>query len=257
VLVVAGGNGHGAPTRPANCRGVVGVAALNRDGFKTVYSNFGASLQIATVGGDTFEGTWGALLNDGGLQTLGDAGTTAAASPTYPHRAGTSFAAPVVSATAALMLAADPSLGADELVAGLRASARPHVRSSVLPACSAAAPGRCTCSTATCGAGILDADQAVAYAQAHAQRVAYGVPNWPAQIVDDAQVRQAVALGADLPGTDAAAGSGTSDGSTPAAATGGGGGFDAIELAALAAVAALLPGRRRIRATRSTPADRR
>lgn len=257
VVVAAGGNGHGVPTRPANCRGVVGVAALNRDGFKAVYSNFGPALQISTVGGDTTDGAWGPLLADGGLQTLGDAGATGAASPSYPHRAGTSFAAPVVSAAAALMLAADPSLDADDLVAGLRASARPHVRSSVLPACSAAAPGRCTCSTATCGAGILDADQAVAYAQAHAQGLPYVAPNWPAQVVDDDQVRQAVALGADLPGTGVDTGAGATDGSTPGATTAGGGGLGVGELAALAALAALLPGRRRVRARRSTSVDRR
>ena len=43
VVVAAAGNEHGAVSRPANCRGVIGVAALNRDGFKASYSNFGAA----------------------------------------------------------------------------------------------------------------------------------------------------------------------------------------------------------------------
>ena len=55
VVVAAAGNEWRAPTRPANCPGVVGVAGLNRDGFKANYSNFGAQLTasgIATVAGD-------------------------------------------------------------------------------------------------------------------------------------------------------------------------------------------------------------
>jgi serine protease len=52
VVVAAAGNQHAAPMRPANCKGVIGVAALNRDGFKATYSNFGAGPIVATVGGD-------------------------------------------------------------------------------------------------------------------------------------------------------------------------------------------------------------
>ncbi len=44
VVVAAAGNEWRAPTRPANCPGVVGVAGLNRDGFKANYSNFGTQL---------------------------------------------------------------------------------------------------------------------------------------------------------------------------------------------------------------------
>jgi serine protease len=254
VVVAAGGNGRGTPTRPASCRGVVGVAALNRDGFKAVYSNFGAVLQIATVGGDSDEGAWGPLLGDGGLQGLGDAGTTSAGEPTYPRHVGTSFAAPIVAGTAALMLAADPSLGADELVAGLRASARPHVASPLLAACSAANPGRCLCSTATCGAGILDADQAVAFAQAHAAGQPWVAPTWPTPVLETAELARAVALGPDLPaGGDPASGA-----RGPAAGGAGGGAIGALELALLACGAPLLAGgRRRVRSTRRAPAGRR
>ncbi len=259
VVVAAAGNGHGAPTRPASCAGVIGVAALNRDGFKAVYSNFGAALKIATVGGDDNEGAWGPVLADSGLQSLGNDGSTVPGSPTYPHHYGTSFAAPVVAGVAALMLAADPSLGADALIAGLQASARPHVTSPTLPACSATDPGRCICSTASCGAGILDADQAVAYAQAHAQGVSYVRPTWPTEVIANAEVTQAVALGADLAGT----GGGDSSAGTPGGSAGstgsgtGGGAFDALELIALAACAALLSGPRPFRAMNSPRPGRR
>ena len=79
VVVAAAGNEHGAVTRPANCRGVIGVAALNRDGFKSSYSNFGTGVAIATGGGDPrLLGNWGMALGDDGLLTLGNAGTTSA-----------------------------------------------------------------------------------------------------------------------------------------------------------------------------------
>ena len=52
VIVAAAGNEWTTPTRPAKCPGVVGVVSLNRDGFKSNYSNFGPELTssgIATV----------------------------------------------------------------------------------------------------------------------------------------------------------------------------------------------------------------
>ncbi|MET0383241.1 MAG: S8 family serine peptidase [Burkholderiaceae bacterium] len=262
VVIAAAGNNHGAPTRPANCGGVVGVAALNRDGFKAVYSNFGSALAIATVGGDDAGGNWGALLTDGGLQALDNDGLTVAGTPGYGTRYGTSFAAPLVAGAAALMLAADPSLTADDLVDGLRASARPHVTSPLMPTCGAANPGRCICTTATCGAGILDADQAVAYAQAHALGVRYVAPRWSTPAIDDAEVAQAVALGVDLKATatsnsTAAAANPNSPPTTGATASGtGGGALAPFELLALACGGALLGVRPR-RPSRPGRMDRR
>ena len=43
VVVAAAGNDWSGPSRPASCPGVVGVVGLNRDGFKTNYSNFGGA----------------------------------------------------------------------------------------------------------------------------------------------------------------------------------------------------------------------
>ena len=100
-------------------------------------------------------------------------------------------------------------------------------------------------------AGILDADQAVAFAQAHAQGLAYTPPAWPMQVIANAEVAQAIALGADIAGdgsivtppapptggSTGGAGSGSDSGS-------GGGAMAPVELATLALCAFAL-GRRR------------
>ena len=165
VVVAAAGNQNGSVSRPANCRGVVGVAALNRDGFKASYSNFGPALTIATVGGDPRTlGNWGMVLGDDAMLTVSNAGTTSPGAAVYAREAGTSFATPVASGVIGLMLSLQPSLTVAELIDGLRRSARPHVVSPRIDACSESNPGRCICSTATCGAGILDAEAALQFA---------------------------------------------------------------------------------------------
>jgi len=238
VVVAAAGNEHAAePTRPAKCPGTIGVAALNRDGFKTNYSNFGPQLTVATVGGDDAAGRWTSLA-DGGLLTITNDGTRGPGNPGYGQVFGTSFAAPVVAGTVSLMLSANPALTADQIVAGLRASARPHVTSPIIGACSADNPGRCICSAATCGAGILDAGQAVLYALDPA---AYVAPASQPEVIDNDEVSAAANFGPDRPSNNV---------STPAAAGGdtGGGGGGAMApawLLALAAAALLARPRRR------------
>lgn len=233
VVVASAGNEHGAVQRPANCRGVVAVAALNRDGFKAHYSNFGPQVTIATVGGDSDGGAWGALLGDGGLLTLHNAGRTAPDAPGYARHAGTSFAAPLVAGTLSLMLSVNPALDVDHLVAGLTATARPHVRSPWLPACGNDNPGRCLCTASTCGPGMLDAEQALIYAAAPE---AYAVPARQAEVLDNDDLRRASALGADLPAQAAAAYEPTGSG---------GGSLDGGALFGLAAVLAALTAFRR------------
>ncbi len=167
VIVAAAGNEQGAVTRPAKCPGVVGVGAVNRDGFKANYSNFGPELTVSTVGGDPkSEGNW-ATLGDEGILGLDISGAKAATGYGYASLFGSSFSAPIVAGTVSLMLSVTPALTHQQIVDGLRFSARPHVTSTEvqLPVCSTVASGRCICTTATCGAGLLDAEQALIYAQ--------------------------------------------------------------------------------------------
>jgi serine protease len=239
VVVASAGNDHGAVTRPANCRGVVAVAALNRDGFKTHYSSFGPQVTLATVGGDDAAGAWGAWLGDGGLLGIAHFGRTQPEVSGYARHAGTSFAAPLVAGTMSLMLSVNPQLSVERLIAGVTVTARPHVRSPWLAACGFDNPGRCLCGTSSCGAGILDAEQALIYA---ADPDAYAVPARQAEVLDNDELRAAAAQGADRPAAAP---------DVPEPATGGGS-IDALALAALLAALAApsAPRRRSIRPPR-------
>lgn len=240
VVVVAAGNEHGSVTRPANCAGVVSVAALNRDGFKANYSNFGSAVTIATVGGDPGyvdaahtqpAGVWGPYLGDSGILTLGNSGTTTVdTSPSASHYyfyAGTSMAAPIVSATVSLMLSVNPALQVADVIQGLQASARPHVTSSFIGLCSASNPGRCICTTQTCGAGILDTDRALQYVSGQA------LGTVTAAVINDNDVQQASSVSTQdtvIASTSAIAGPSENHG-------GGGGAFGPAALLGLAAAA--------------------
>ena len=204
MLVAAAGNGQGAVTRPGNCRGVVSVAALNRDGFKARYSNFGREVTLATVGGDSA----GPHLSDGGLLSLYNAGITEQGEGIYARSFGTSFATPIVAGAAALMLSINPGLSVDQLINGLRKSARPHVLSPWLTSCSMDNSATCLCTTATCGAGMLDAEQALYYAR---DPDSYVAPARNAEVLDNAELAAAAAetpQASPQPTPDAAAGTG-------------------------------------------------
>lgn len=179
LVVASAGNGaengaSAAPTRPANCEGVLAVTALHEQGFKASYANFVDARRLsglATVGGDVDT----AVAPRSGVWTTSNKGENEVDPTNYNMTAtvGTSFSAPMVAGVAAMMLAIDPYLSVDELVAGLTTSATPHISRDEarglgmpdLPTCApGAAMGSCYCSTTTCGSGRLDAEAAIDYA---------------------------------------------------------------------------------------------
>jgi serine protease len=144
VVVVAAGNEsqNAQNSSPANCSGVVVVAAVNRSGGRAFYSNFGAIVDVAAPGG-----AMNVTAGNGVLSTL-NTGTTTPGSDTYAYYQGTSMATPHVAGVAALMLSVNPALTPAQVETTLRNTTR------AFPA---------TCSQ--CGTGIVNARAAVVSAQ--------------------------------------------------------------------------------------------
>jgi serine protease len=139
VVVVAAGNENqnASNSSPANCSGVVTVAATNRSGGRAWYSNYGTVVDVAAPGGDT------SVTANGILSTL-NAGTTGPGADNYAFYQGTSMATPHVAGVVALMLSKTPSMTPDQVEAKLKSSARSF-------------PATCT----SCGSGIVDATAAL------------------------------------------------------------------------------------------------
>jgi serine protease len=143
VVVVAAGNSNtnASNATPANCAGVVTVAATNRSGGRSYYSNYGTVVDIAAPGGDMRSAA-----TNGILSTL-NSGPTSPGVDTLAYYQGTSMATPHVAGVAALMLAVKSSLTPDQVESLLKSSAR-------------AFPVACS----GCGTGIVNAAAAVAAA---------------------------------------------------------------------------------------------
>jgi serine protease len=140
VVVVAAGNSNTnvSSATPANCNGVIAVAAVGRTGGKASYSNFGALVDVAAPGGDQRTGQ-----ADGVLSTLNSGATTPGADSLAFYQ-GTSMATPHTAGAVALMLSVNGSLTPDEVESMLKSTTR-------------AFPAACS----QCGTGIVNALAAV------------------------------------------------------------------------------------------------
>lgn len=136
VFVVAAGNENQnvSNSSPANCSGVISVAATTKTGARASYSNYGSTIVVSAPGGAGSGGS-------GDILSTLNSGTTTQGVESYAYYAGTSMATPHVAALAAMMLSKKSSLTPDEVKNLITANARPL-------------PGACS---GGCGAGIIDA----------------------------------------------------------------------------------------------------
>jgi len=145
VVAAAGNSKKDVSTSyPANCRGVVSVAATNRAGGRAYYSNFGAGVALAAPGGEI------SLTSADGIMTTTNPATSGPAlvyngsnmsqflNAGYVYAEGTSFAAPIVTAAVAMVISAYGK-SATEAVDIVKSTTRPFPQ-----ACSG------------CGSGIVD-----------------------------------------------------------------------------------------------------
>ena len=142
VVVVAAGNSNAdaANTEPANCSGVIAVGATTRSGGRAGYSNYGSRVTLSAPGGG----------GGGGVLSTYNTGPTTPRADAYAYFQGTSMATPHVSGVVSLMLAVNPSLNPAQVAQRLQQTAR------AFPTGTGA-----DCSTALCGAGIVNAAAAV------------------------------------------------------------------------------------------------
>ena len=135
TIVVAAGNSaqDSSETSPANCNGVIVVAASTRSAELASFSNTGEGVDIAAPG-------------VGILSTYND-GVTTPGNDSYAYQSGTSMATPHVSGVAALLYAVKPDI-------------TPNAVEHILKLTARAFPAPCS----GCGAGILDAAAALEHA---------------------------------------------------------------------------------------------
>lgn len=103
VLIAAAGNNNlNQALPPTVSRGTIAVAALEANNTKSPYSNYGSFVRVSAPGSNIRS-----TFMDGGYATW----------------SGTSFAAPFVSAQAALVLSVSPSITADQVKSFIRSTA--------------------------------------------------------------------------------------------------------------------------------------
>ncbi|MET9324896.1 S8 family serine peptidase [Streptomyces sp. NPDC003038] len=145
TVVVAAGNSNADASgfSPASCGNVINVAASNRTGDRSFYSNYGTVIDIAAPGGETRRATDtpGTITTpqNGILSTL-NAGTSTPGAENYKPYQGTSMAAPHIAGLAALLVSAKPAITPAQVESAIKTNARPLA-------------GTCT---GGCGAGLAD-----------------------------------------------------------------------------------------------------
>ncbi len=153
VITAAGNDATDASGfSPGNCENVINVAASSRQGGETCYTNFGNSIDISAPGGNDSSGFCAGPATDG-IYTTTNSGLTAPVDAIFGFTSGTSFAAPMVSGAAALVLAANPLLSPEQVSFTLQTSSR------VFP--TGTNDGFSDCTTDRCGVGLLDTAAAV------------------------------------------------------------------------------------------------
>ncbi len=162
-IVVAAGNENRnvEDSAPANCTGVISVSGVTKEGARAPFANYGELNDIAAPASDIF--------------STFNTGKRAPGSDTAKADSGTSQSAPQVAGVLALMLAANDKLLDENIVPKaeltqflekkLKQSARPFPEgagdSDDPKGCNPDSEKSCVCTTATCGAGLLDALRAV------------------------------------------------------------------------------------------------
>lgn len=147
IVVVAAGNDAVDVDNiaPANCAGVITVAANDRKGGLAPYSNFGSKIGITAPGG-----TLTHPADSNGILSAVNEGMTSPTMDTYGFYSGTSMAAPHVTGVVALMRSVAPNLTGKQVLDLMKKTSRSFPKNLDN-----------ACDIERCGAGLLDASTAV------------------------------------------------------------------------------------------------
>ncbi|MBL8519890.1 MAG: S8 family serine peptidase [Betaproteobacteria bacterium] len=157
IIAAAGNNSaNAAAYSPGNCAGAIAVGAVDKNGGKPAYSNFGPPVALSAPGGT------GNTNPEAILTASNDGPTTSTANLDYLQTiTGTSIAAAHVTGIASLMLSITPGLSPADLKDLLTRSARtfPSNTTAVMPG-----PSQADCTVSLCGSGIAHAQLATQWA---------------------------------------------------------------------------------------------
>ena len=182
VFVVAAGNSNVnvAGSTPANCAGVITVAATDPYGGRASFSNYGSYVDIAAPGV--------------GIMSTLNSGLQGPQTPNYVSYSGTSMASPHVAGAVAMLLAAEPDLSPAEVENRVRSTATPFKQTANFGGAGAPPqnPAYDCVGEDPCGAGYLNTAAMMGQPTAEAPVVA---PRY--------QVRDAAAASGDVASADA------------------------------------------------------
>ncbi len=179
VVAAAGNTVGGAVETPGRCANVLAVTALRNSGSKVGYASVGPEVFIAAPGGNcgVGSGCQFPILSTTNTGTTVPIANASSYTDAYSASVGTSFSAPLLAGTVAMMFSVNPDLTLASVKAHLTNSARPFlagsaISPSVSTICQApqddVTQSECVCTSTTCGVGMLDAAGAVARAAAAA-----------------------------------------------------------------------------------------
>ncbi len=168
-VVASAGNDSAIVNAPANCSNVIAVVAVRNAGTKVGFSSLGTAATVAAPGGNCVNLSGACLYS---LDTTTNLGTTVPGvndyTDQYNANLGSSFSAPIVAGTVALMLGVNNALTPAQISSTLRstATAFPQAATSVCVVPTDSTPlttneTECNCTTSTCGAGMVNAYRAV------------------------------------------------------------------------------------------------
>lgn len=142
VVVAAGNEDKDGVSSPASCEGAIGVVALDGDGNKAPYSNYGSGSDIAVIGS-------GVAAYNVPEQYDENDDISYLITENVRFMSGTSMAAPIVTSVISQIRTVAPALSAEEILQIIQETADPFPESS-------------NCNEEYyCGPGILNAERAI------------------------------------------------------------------------------------------------